>query len=343
MKHFIGFVIAVFLFLTVFYFYRDDSASSADFSSLKVYGSGSFIGSWGPGPKLKEIFERQTGVKVTYLEMSDPSLLFQKMSFEGGQAFGDVVLSLDQYDISRTVDKIKWRNIDSNATYKVPESIKDIANNATFKAYDWAPLAFIVRSDFKIEVKELSDLLKPELKGKIALEDPRTSSPGLNFISWIYKTKSEVDADLYIKYMLAQAHSFSPSWSTAYGLFKNKQVDMVLSYATSPIYHLVEEKDANYRALEFKEGHAVQVEFAGIPETCINCTAAMRFVQFLQSPEAQKIIMEKNYMFPINKNVQEGTPFDTLKVFKILPFSIETKEQLQKWINTWSELRKNEG
>lgn len=343
MKHFLIFVGAIFSCLTVFYFYREDGQSSGDYTSLKVYGSGSFIGSWGPGPKLKEIFEKQTGIKITYLEMSDPALVFQKISFEGNQAVGDVVLSLDQYDLSRSVDKLTWKTIESKASFNLPENLKELEKFEQFKAYDWAPIAFVARDDLQVSVERLDDLLKPELKGRIALEDPRTSSPGLNFLTWIYKVKPENEANEFVKKLMTQAHSFSPSWSSAYGLFKNKQVDIVLSYATSPVYHSVEEKDPHYMALEFKEGHPAQVEFAGVPESCVNCDAGIRFVQFLQTPEAQKIIMEKNYMFPMLKSVQEGTAFDGVKNFKLLPFKLEMKEQLQKWLSTWTDLRKNEG
>lgn len=344
MKHFLGFVVAIFLSLTIFYLYRDDGTGHlSDSMTLKVYGSSSFIGSWGPGPILKDLFEKQTGIKVTYLEMADPALVIQKISLEGKQASGDVILSLDQHDISKLVDKIKWKNIDSKAELKISNQLTGISKLDKFKPYDWAPIAFVTRVDNSVQVDSLDDLLKPELKGKIALEDPRTSSPGLNFLSWVFKVKSAIDAEKFLKDLIGQLHSISPSWSAAYGLFKNKQVDLVLSYATSPIYHLVEEKDSSYKSLEFKEGHPSQVEFAAVPDSCSNCEAGIKFVQFLQSQEAQRIIMEKNYMFPIERNVQEGTAFDSVKLFKLLPFQIDNKEAIQKWLSVWAELRKNDG
>ena len=84
MKHFFGFISAVVLVLLLLYFYKDDGLNKNDNSSLKVYGSESFIGSWGPGPLIKELFEKQYGIKVTYIEMNDPLLLLQKMSFDSG-------------------------------------------------------------------------------------------------------------------------------------------------------------------------------------------------------------------------------------------------------------------
>lgn len=86
----------------------------------------------------------------------------------------------------------------------------------------------------------------------------------------------------------------------------------MLSYATSPIYHLVEEKNSNFKSYEFQEGHPVQIEFAGVPETCQNCEAAIKFVHFMQTTEAQKIIMAKNYMLPISKPGAKNN-IDTIK------------------------------
>jgi len=343
MKHFLGFVSVIFLSLTLLYLYKDDGTGHiSDSMSLKVYGSSSFIGSWGPGPALKEIFEKQNGIKVTYLEMADPSLVIQKISFEGKQAVGDVILSIDQYDVARISDKLAWKIIDIKNDLKLNSQLSGIYKNEYFKPYDWSPLSFVARNQLEVSIEKLDDLLKPELKGRIALEDPRTSSPGLNFLSWVFKNKSPADAEIFLKRLIPQLHSVSPSWSAAYGLFKNKQVDIVLSYVTSPIYHLVEENDPHFKSLEFKEEHPIQVEFAAVPDTCQNCEAGIKFVEFLQTAEAQRIIMEKNYMFPIKKNVQEGTAFDGVKIFKTIPFQFENKDTLQKWLNIWSELRNNE-
>lgn len=51
-------------------------------------------------------------------------------------------------------------------------------------------------------------------------------------------------------------------WSEAYGLFLKGESDLVLSYTTSPAYHILEEKKDNYAAANFSEGHYLQVEVA---------------------------------------------------------------------------------
>ena len=53
-------------------------------------------------------------------------------------------------------------------------------------------------------------------------------------------------------------------------------------------------------------------------------------------------IMNYNYMFPVIEKVKEATPFDALKIYRTLPVKFYEQNKIEKWINTWSEIRKNE-
>lgn len=347
MKHFIILIAAVFIGLTVIYFQNEDRTKKVDDHTLRIYASSSFIAKWGPGPELKALFEKQHIFKIEFVESPDISMTMQKINFEGDRARADLVLGLDQFDIGRLASKIKWKTLDIAYTDQLTDELKSqtdsLLKQKNFVAYDWAPMTLIARRDLGVQIDSLDDLLKPELKGKIALQDPRTSSPGLQFLSWIFESKSAQESIVFLKALTQQVHSFSSSWSAAYGLFKNKQADLVFSYVTSPIYHLVEEKDDSYLALEFKEPLPVQIEFAGVPDGCKNCEGAQIFLKFMLSQEAQKIIMAKNYMMPVVAKVKDSTPFDAVKVFKTRAVQFYDQNQIEKWVNQWSEIRKNEG
>lgn len=347
MRHFIIFVIVIFSGLSFFYFNKGDKDKLNDDRTVRVYASASFVAKWGPAPQLKEIFDKQGIYKVEFIESPDIAMTLQKISFEGQASLTDVILGLDQFDVSRSATKIKWKSFSQDVLnslhsklVKENDAIKDQTN---FMPYDWAPMSFVVRKDLGVSVEKLQDLLKPELKGKIALQDPRTSSPGLQFLAWIYEAKQEAEATEYLKAIMKQAHSFSSGWSAAYGIFKNKQADMVFSYVTSPLYHQIEENDSSFSAVDFKETMPIQVEFAGIPDTCNNCEGAAKFIEFMTSKEAQQVIMKKNYMFPVIDSVREATEFDTVKVFKTNQVQFYEQEKVEKWINQWAEIRKNEG
>jgi len=343
MKHFVVYIVLIFSVLMTVYYNRGDQAKNIDDKKIHVYASASFVAKWGPGPELKEIFEKQNIFKVEFVEISDMNMAIQKINFENESSLADVVLGIDQFDIVRMANKIKWRDIDRNSAINFVSDITAVAHEKTFLPYDFAPMSFIANKSLQNNITSLKDLLKPELQGKIALQDPRTSSPGLQFLVWIFEAYPADEAIRYLKSMMKQAHSFSPSWSAAYGLFKNNQVDLVFSYVTSPVYHLIEEKTANYLSIETQEPLPLQVEFAGIPATCKNCEAAEMFINFLLSPEAQKIIMSKNYMMPVIDRVKEATPFDAIKVYKTRPVKFYEPTKIEKWINVWTEIRKNEG
>ncbi len=347
MKHFIIFIVLIFSGLSFFYFNREDRGKLNDDRIIRVYASASFVSKWGPAPKLKELFEKQGLYKVEFIESPDIGMTLQKISFENLNSMTDVVLGLDQFDISRSAQKIKWRSLSKDILgATVSELIKDnesLKEQTSFVPYDWSPMTFVARKNLAPTVEQLDDLLKTEFKSKIAMEDPRTSSAGIQFLAWVFTIKSETEATDYLKAMMKQAHSFSSGWSSAYGLFKNKQADMVFSYVSSPLYHQVEENDSSFIALEMKEPLPVQVEFVGVPETCKNCEGAEKFVQFLLSKEAQKIVMSKNYMLPIVDSVKEATVFDSLKIYKTIPIQFYDQEKIEKWINYWIEIRKNEG
>lgn len=347
MRHFIIFVVVIFSGLSFFYFNKEEREKINDDRTVRVYASASFVAKWGPAPQLKELFDKHGIYKVEFIESPDIAMTLQKISFENQNSLTDVVLGLDQFDISRSATKIKWKSFSKDVLNSVQSQlIKEndaIKDQSSFMPYDWAPMSFVARKDLEIPIEKLQDLLKPELKNKIALQDPRTSSPGLQFLAWIFESKPEAEATEFLKSVMKQAHSFSSGWSAAYGIFKNKQADIVFSYVTSPLYHQVEENDSSYAAIDFKEPLPIQVEFAGIPDTCKNCEGAVKFIEFLISKEAQEVIMKKNYMLPVLDLVKEATAFDSLKVYKTLPVQFYEQEKVEKWITQWAEIRKNEG
>src|SRR3546814_1326957 len=65
-------------------------------------------------------------------------------------------------------------------------------------------------------------------------------------------------------------------WSEAYGLFLEGEAPMVLSYSTSPAYHMIAEDEDRYQAAGFAEGHYMQVEVARSEEHTSELQSLMR-------------------------------------------------------------------
>ncbi|MFS4458414.1 thiamine ABC transporter substrate-binding protein [Bdellovibrio sp. HCB2-146] len=344
MKHFIFFLAAVFLGLFLAILNKNQQGQVASsVPVLRVFGYSSFTSRWGPGPLLKEEFEKKCNCKVEFIEGTDSGILLQRLKIEGESLGADLVVGLDQFDLSKALGEQSWRKL-STGNLDVYEPVKAALVNNFFVPYDWGALTFVTRKgEFSNLPTQMDDLLKPEFNKKIALEDPRTSSPGMQLLYWVISHKGEEEGFKYLQKLMDQAHSFSPTWSAAYGLFTNKQTKMVYSYVTSPLYHEIEEKKTEYLAIPFKEALPVQFEFVGIPEFCRHCEMAEQFINYMLSPEGQKIIMEKNYMFPVMKGVMENTPFAPLLNIKTLEkVEIPPAAEVDRLLKKWTEVRRGE-
>src|SRR5690606_12289680 len=90
----------------------------------------------------------------------------------------------------------------------------------------------------------------------------------------------------------------TPGWSEAYALFTSGEAPMVLSYATSPAFHMIEEDTDRYAAAAFSEGHYLQVEVAALTINGAENPLGQQFLEFMQGPGFQDAIPETNWMFP---------------------------------------------
>jgi len=76
------------------------------------------------------------------------------------------------------------------------------------------------------------------------------------------------------------------------------EADAVLSYTTSPAYHLIAEEDASKVAWAFDEGHYMQVEVAGKVASTDQPELADQFMAFMVTDAFQSVIPTTNWMYP---------------------------------------------
>ena len=113
---------------------------------------------------------------------------------------------------------------------------------------------------------------------------------------------------------------------------------MVLSYTTSPAYHMIEEGSERYQAASFSEGHYMQVEVAGLTTRGAENPLARQFMTFMVSPAFQDTIPQKNWMLPAGETSEPLDPaFDRLvKPAKSLMLPPDVVADNRKaWIDEW--------
>lgn len=302
-------------------------------SVLTVYTYDAFAADWGPGPAVKKAFEADCNCELKLVALEDGVSLLNRLRMEGKNSRADVVLGLDNNLLeAATQTKLFAANGISTDAVKVPGGW----HNDMFVPFDYGWFAFVYdKNKLKKPPKSLKELVESNEKWRVIYQDPRTSTPGLGLLLWMQKVYGDKAPEAWHK-LAAKTVTVTKGWSEAYGLFLKGEGDLVLSYTTSPAWHVIEEKKDQYAAANFIEGHYLQVEVAARTAASKQPELAEKFLRFMLTPAFQNTIPTGNWMYPVTDVAlpvgfeQQAKPATTLE---FTPQQVA--DQRQAWINTW--------
>jgi thiamine transport system substrate-binding protein len=274
-------------------------------NKLAVYTYESFTAEWGPGPQVEKAFEAECGCDLEFVSVADGAVLLNRVRLEGASTGADIVLGLDTSLLgeARASGLFVPHQTDLTAV-RVPGGWSD----DLFVPYDYGYFAFVYDTKaLPNPPKSLKELVETDPKLKIVIQDPRSSTPGLGLLLWVKAVYGDDAAQAWAR-LKDKVLTVTPGWSEAYGLFTSSEAPMVLSYTTSPAYHMISEKTERYQAAPFSEGHYLQVEVAGVTVTGAKNPLSRQFLQFMTGPKFQDVIPETNWMLPAGRTDRPLTP-----------------------------------
>ena len=283
--------------------------AAAQTPELTVYTYDSFVAEWGPGPAVEAAFEESCGCDLKLVAAGDGAALLARVRLEGARTEADIVLGLDTNLTAAAADSALFQPVDVEADYDLPVAWED----DLFVPYDWGYFAFVYDTTKLAEPPaSFEELAESELK--ILIQDPRSSTPGLGLLLWVQAAYGDRAGEIW-EALSDNIVTVTPGWSEAYGLFLEGEADMVLSYTTSPAYHLIAEDDPTKAAAAFDEGHYLQVEVAGMIASTEEPELARAFLDFMVTDAFQSVIPTTNWMYPA-VTPAAGLPdgFETLTV-----------------------------
>ncbi len=285
---------------------KNKNTDAKRLSEVVVYTYDSFLGEWGAGPQIEKLFEDKTGLNLTFVDCGDGLSLLNRATFEKKNVQADVILGLDNYTAYRAIEeKILDPYKPQNAETLLKEELeKELSSDWSLTPYDYSHFAIIFNKEANVaEPKSLTDLTNQVYSKKIILMDPRTSTPGLGFFAWTLAVYGEKAED-YWKALKPNILTMSSGWSEGWGLFQNGEAPLVISYTTSPASDIEYNNMNRYDAPVFTDGHIIQVEGCGILKNCPNKEGAKKFIDFIITDDAQKVLPLTQWMIPANKNVE---------------------------------------
>ncbi len=282
--------------------------AAAETPVLTVYTYDSFVSEWGPGPAVEKAFEAECGCDLQFVGTGDGAALLARLRLEGRHTTADIALGLDTNLMAAAKESGLF------APLPEPRPALDLPvewNDPLFQPYDWGYFAFVFdKAKIASPPANFRELAASDLR--IVIQDPRSSTPGLGLLLWVKAAYGDEAKDIW-EGLADNIVTVTKGWSEAYGMFLEGEADMVLSYTTSPAYHLIAEKDDTKAAALFAEGHYMQIEVAGKLAGTDQPELADRFLAFMASDRFQSIIPTTNWMYPA-KIPTGGLPegFDTL-------------------------------
>jgi thiamine transport system substrate-binding protein len=264
---------------------------------LKIYTYDGFAAEWGPGPALKAGFEAICGGCIVEWIAADSSIgTLRRVQLEGDTTEADIIVGLDTAIAgeARATGLFSDHGLDLTGL-SLPEAWTD----AQFVPFDYAHFAFVYDEDsVTAPPKSFEELIAMPEDFKIAIQDPRSATPGLGLVLWIAAAYGDRAPEIWAG-LKPHILTVTREWSESYSLFLEGEADMALSYSSSPAYHIIAEQDDTIHAALFEEGHLAQTEVAGILKSSDHPELAKQFLAYLTSVDGQKIIPTTNWMFPV--------------------------------------------
>jgi len=299
-------------------------------------------------------FEQANNVHVVFLKSGDAGAALNKAILSKGAPLADVFYGVDNTFLSRALEAGIYTPYDSPLLSRVPVEFRldpqdralpvdygDICINYD-KAY-FSAIALRIPGS-------LEDLLKPEFKGLLVVENPATSSPGLGFLLATVKHFGEKGYLDYWQSLRANDVVIVDGWETAY--YTNFSASsghgpqpLAVSYSSSPAAEVVYASspitDAPTASILGPDTCFRQVEFVGILKGTKHLTLARKFVDFMLSRQFQEDIPLQMFVYPVNVDASLPKEFTLYAQTAAQPAMLDPAmiaAERDKWINEWTAI-----
>lgn len=289
---------------------------------------------------VREYFVSEHQFPVEFKAFPDTGPLFNQLLREREKPRADVVVGLDSNYFIKAVQYHLFEAYRPDYLNQIPAALQ-FDPDCRLLPFDFGYVLFNYDSDYLIDLpRSHQDLLKPEYRGKIIITNPLTSSPGQIFLLTTIALYGEDGYPDYWRRLKPNLLTIAPGWDEAYAMYTSGEAPIVLSYGASPVYHLLYEQTRRYRALVLEDAAYAQIESIGIIKGTPHPKQARLLVDYMLSPEFQRLIPENQFMYPARQDAALPESFQIAaqpgKILNLPPD--EVAQKLEKWLTDWERI-----
>ena len=306
--------------------------------------------------KIIKEFETAYNAKITIFKAGSSGAALSRAILEKSNPSADILHGIDNTFLTKAINenifiehKSPWlKNVDPRFLMDDSYHVTPISYGYVIINYDRQHLA-----DLGLNPPDsLKQLTEPDWKGKLVIQNPATSSPGLAFLlvtiaEFGDSSTSEYSYTDYWEDLKSNDVLIKDGWSDSYytdfSLYGGDR-PLVVSYATSPaaeVYFSEGKYTEPPTENLFIDGASfLQIEGAGILKGSTNQELAKLFINFMLQRTFQEDIPTRMFVYPVNKFAEKPEFFRFAEVptlpAKISPQAIE--ESRETWIKTWTDI-----
>ncbi len=307
--------------------------------------------SFAVSPEVLTQFESEQNATVEILLSGDAGTMVNQAILSQGAPLADVLYGVDNSFLSRALDEGIFEPYESPLLGDIPDEFElDPEHRALPVDYGDVCLnyeiAYFEENGLPVPAS-LDDLLQPEYRGLLTVENPATSSPGLAFLFTTIAAYGEAGYLDYWRGLLENEVEIVNDWETAYYSAFSQwggPDPLVVSYGSSPPFEVLFSEtpiETPPTAAITTDGTCFrQVEFVGILAGSENRELAEAWVDFMLSTAFQEDIPLKMFVFPVNPNATLDPAFVEFLAVPDNPASLDPAliaEKREAWLREWTE------
>jgi thiamine transport system substrate-binding protein len=302
---------------------------------------------------VRDRFERDTGLTLRILQTGDAGEALNRALLTAGNPQGDVFFGLDNNLLSRALEENLFEPYESpQLSHVAPEYVLDDEHRVT--PVDHGEVCLNVDRGWFAErdlrpPRTFDDLVAPAYRGRLVVQNPATSTPGLAFLLATIAHLGEDGWQRYWRDLRENDVLVVDGWEEAYttrfsgagGSKGNRPI--VVSYASSPPAEVI------FAGRELDEAPTAvvpstcfrQVELAGVLRGARNPDGAQELIDFLLSPTFQRDVPGSMFVFPVRKGVPLPPEFERYAVVPERPLELPPEQigrNRDRWIREWTDI-----
>ncbi len=303
----------------------------------------------GPIALALEEFTADTGIEVDVVITGDTGEMVSSAALTAGNPEGDVIWGIDNTFLSRAIDAEIFEPYEADGLDAIPDELTSIVPDFQATPVDFGDvcLNYDIRALNRVDLappESFGDLLDPEYAGRLVVQNPGTSSPGLAFLLATIAAYGEAGWEAYWRGLRANDVKVANGWTEAYyGDFTRAGGDrpLVVSYGSSPPFEVLFAEEPLDEALSgvVEATCFRQVEFAGILRGTNAPEQAGQLIDFLISERFQREIPLNLFVFPANDAVELDPVFEQYATIAENPVAIDPMlidANRTDWIERWN-------